>query len=262
MDLFVTKSAKFSPCRKYRYSLWRIWDASRPYVMFIGLNPSTADETEDDPTVRRCINYATAWGYGGLCMTNIFSFRTTDPKVMKAELLPIGPDNDKSLLACAKDAGIVIAAWGTHGTHMQRNNAVIKTIASLYCLEITKDGHPSHPLYLKKTLMPIPYDWKVILEKKYLTLLPGIREVARKHGYAIGVHGSLKRDFDLIAAPWEYEAASADKLAEAVRKIVGGVFASDKPTDKAYGRKGWCIHLPKHLYGRGYIDLSVMAKKL
>ena len=80
------KTATFSECRKYRYTLWRRWDGlfASGYAMFIGLNPSTADETNDDPTIRRCIGYARDWGYGGLCMTNLFAFRATLPKNMKA----------------------------------------------------------------------------------------------------------------------------------------------------------------------------------
>ena len=83
--------------------------------MFVGLNPSTADEVSDDPTVRRCISYAKAWGYAGLCMTNIFAFRATDPKDMKAVHDPVGMDNDMHLLRVSRHAGVVIAAWGAHG---------------------------------------------------------------------------------------------------------------------------------------------------
>jgi len=77
--------ATFSPCRKYRYSLFRIWDEDKSLVLFIGLNPSTADEKEDDPTIRRCINFAKqwGWGYGGLIMGNLFSFRATQPSDLK-----------------------------------------------------------------------------------------------------------------------------------------------------------------------------------
>ncbi len=86
--------ANLSECRKYRYALWRTWDKSKPYAMFIGLNPSTADETENDPTINRCINYSKDWGFGGLCMVNLFAFRATDPSDMMASKDPIGSDND------------------------------------------------------------------------------------------------------------------------------------------------------------------------
>jgi hypothetical protein len=147
--------ATWSPDRKHRYTLWRTWDTKKPYVMFIGLNPSTADEVSDDNTVRRCINYAKDWGYGALCMTNIFAYRATDPKVMKAQEDPVGEENDKSLIECAKDAGVIIAAWGTHGSYLGRNDEVIRLLGKLYCLKKTKDGHPGHPLYLKKDLKPV-----------------------------------------------------------------------------------------------------------
>lgn len=145
----------FSPCRTYRYTLWREWIGGKGYAMFVGLNPSTADERQDDPTIRRCIAYAKAWGYSALCMTNLFAFRATEPKDMKAVADPVGPENDAHLLAMAGGAGVIVAAWGTHGTHRGRDAAVRKLLPALYCLALTKDGHPAHPLYLKKTLTPV-----------------------------------------------------------------------------------------------------------
>lgn len=150
----MLRSAEFSPCRLYRYKLWRIWDSSLPYAQFIGLNPSTADETNDDPTVRRCINYAAQWGYGGLCMTNIFAYRATDPRDMKAVAEPVGPGNDAALVEVASKAGVVVAAWGTHGSHMLRGIEVCKLIPDLHVLKLTRDGFPAHPLYLLKSLRP------------------------------------------------------------------------------------------------------------
>jgi hypothetical protein len=125
--------------------------------MFVGLNPSTADETNNDPTVRRCIDYAQRWGYGALCMTNIFAFRATDPKdMMKAED-PTGPDNDFWLQSYADDAGIVVAAWGKDGSYKKRGQKVIDMIQNLHYLKKNKDGTPAHPLYLKKSLEPQPF---------------------------------------------------------------------------------------------------------
>jgi hypothetical protein len=148
----------FSPCRRYRYTLWREWDMFNPsYAMFIGLNPSTADEVKDDPTIRRCIGFAKEWGYGALCMTNIFAFRATDPRDMKAEPDPVGPNNDQWLAECAKNASIVIAAWGAHGKHQARDEKVLKLIGNVNCLGITREGHPRHPLYLLKTVKPQQY---------------------------------------------------------------------------------------------------------
>ena len=146
----------FSPCRTYRYALWREWIGGKGYAMFVGLNPSTADETQDDPTIRRCIAFAKAWGYAGLCMTNLFAFRATQPEDMKAANDPVGPENDAHLKALAEGAGVIVAAWGVHGTYGGRHNAVRAMLPELHCLALTKDGHPGHPLYLRKTLTPVP----------------------------------------------------------------------------------------------------------
>ncbi len=157
----LKKWAVFSPCRLWRYELWRRWDGSKPYCMFIGLNPSTADENLDDPTVRRCIRYARDWGYGALCMTNIFAWRDTDPKKMKLQKDPIGAENDKTLLHRSIGAGIIIAAWGTHGSHNARHLTVTRMLPELHALKITKDGFPGHPLYLPLDAKPQPFSLSV-----------------------------------------------------------------------------------------------------
>lgn len=163
----MIRSTIFSHCRKYRYTLWREWDLdsvtgcsddlSHPYefVQFIGLNPSTADEVQDDPTIRRCIAFAKAWGYGALCMTNIFAWRDTDPEKMKKVADPIGPDNDKWLQEIASQAGIVIAAWGKHGSHLYRGIKVKQMLPNLHHLKLNSDGSPAHPLYLSAKLKPL-----------------------------------------------------------------------------------------------------------
>jgi hypothetical protein len=158
----MKRSASFSPCRLYRYSLWRSWGAQpgavdRGYVLFVGLNPSTADETKDDPTIRRCIAFARAWGYSGVCMVNLFAFRSTDPADMLAATDPVGPENDAYLVLLARNAGLVLAAWGVNGTHMARDAQVKQLIPDMHYLRLTKDGHPGHPLYLPKTLTPQPF---------------------------------------------------------------------------------------------------------
>jgi hypothetical protein len=152
----MNRETILSPCRTYRYALWREWIGGEGYAMFVGLNPSTADETQDDPTIRRCIAFAKAWGYGGLCMTNLFAYRATKPKDMKAAADPVGQDNDAHLLTLAAEAGVIVAAWGANGTYRGRDIAVRELLPSLHCLQLTKDGHPGHPLYLLKTLVPIP----------------------------------------------------------------------------------------------------------
>ncbi len=125
--------------------------------MFIGLNPSTADETNDDPTIRRCIGYARGWGYSGLCMTNLFAYRARFPKDMKACEDPIGPDNNRTLIKMAKNAGVLIAAWGIDGVYKGRDVEVRKMIPHLNYLSLTKDGFPGHPLFLPKGLRPMPW---------------------------------------------------------------------------------------------------------
>jgi hypothetical protein len=145
----MNRQTIFSPCRQWRYTLWRVWDESKPYCMFVALNPSTADEVLNDPTVTRCINFAKSWGFGALCMTNIFAYRATDPRVMKAQADPIGVDNDKWLKEISHGAGLVVAAWGTHGAFLDRGRQVCELINNLECLDITKGGFPKHPLYVR-----------------------------------------------------------------------------------------------------------------
>ncbi len=153
-----TTGAEFSPCRLYRYSLWRHWgEPTDSYAMFIGLNPSTADENLDDRTVRRCISYAQDWGYGGLVMTNLFAFRATKPADMKAAADPVGAENDAYLRRLSTDAAVVVAAWGEDGLHMARGDAVRRMLPNLCALAFTKAGLPRHPLYLPKSLTPVPW---------------------------------------------------------------------------------------------------------
>ena len=153
----LKSDAIFSPDRLHRYGLWRIWDDTLPTVLFIGLNPSTADEFKNDPTIRRCIGYAKDWGYGGYIMGNIFGFRATDPKVMKSAKDPIGAENNKWLLRLHEEADLTIGAWGNYGKFMNRGKDVAAMIPNLKCLKITGQGYPSHPLYLKRILKPIPF---------------------------------------------------------------------------------------------------------
>lgn len=148
----------FSPCRRFRYTLWREWIGGEGYAMFIGLNPSTADEIRDDPTIRRCIAYAKSWGFSGYCMTNLFAFRATDPYVMLRHESPVGEENDSWILRCAERASVIVAAWGTHGSWRGRDVEVRTLLRGrLSCLQLTKDGYPGHPLYLPKTLTPIAW---------------------------------------------------------------------------------------------------------
>jgi len=148
----IYKYASFSTCRNYRYSLSRIWDKQKKHVLFIGLNPSTADEEVDDPTVRRCLNYAKNWGYGGFRMVNLFAYRTTFPSNLKQVKYPVGKDNDKYIIKLSKKADITIAAWGNNGNLYSRDKQVLSLVSNLMCLKVNKSGQPAHPLYLKKDL--------------------------------------------------------------------------------------------------------------
>jgi hypothetical protein len=149
--------AVFSVDRKYRYVLIRIWDSDKPMVNFIGLNPSTADEIKDDPTMRRCCNFAKSWGYGGFYMTNLFAYKATKPEELKKAADPIGQDNDKWLLEIEKKVELVVFAWGVHGKFLNRDYQVINIISQGHFIELSKDGVPKHPLYLKGDLKTKPY---------------------------------------------------------------------------------------------------------
>lgn len=152
----MIKGAIISDCEQYRYALWRIWDKEKGIATFICLNPSTADHEKDDNTATRCINYAMDWGYGGLCMGNLFAFRATEPKDMKSAVDPVGPENDSYLKKICSRSVVIVAGWGADGGYKNRDKHVLKLIPEkIHCLKLTKHGFPWHPLYLKKTLVPI-----------------------------------------------------------------------------------------------------------
>ena len=156
-------SATFSADRRYRYTLTRVWDTEAPVVNFLMLNPSTADAFVLDPTNRRCVGFASAWGFGSMVTTNLFALRSTDPKGLRTVGDPIGPDNDEAILAAAGAADLVLVAWGNHGTHLDRGERVCELLRvagiDLHHLRRTRAGHPAHPLYLPGDLVPIP--WRV-----------------------------------------------------------------------------------------------------
>ena len=155
--LLVNKNATFSDCRKYRYALSRTWNGKKKTILFIGLNPSTANEKIDDPTIRRCINYAQNWGYGSLLMVNLFAYRATIPTELKNVKNPIGNDNDLHIIELSKKADLSVAAWGNEGSHLNRDKEIKKILPNLMCLKINKSGQPAHPLYQKKDLKLIKY---------------------------------------------------------------------------------------------------------
>lgn len=155
----MKKKANISKDKIYRYTLSRTWDSKKPTVLFIGLNPSIADENVDDPTVTRCINFAKDWGYGTLLMANLFAYRTTYPKEIYLIDDPIGKDNDYYLLECVKQSDLIIACWGNNGTYMDREKIIKELVPNLYCLQKNKNGTPHHPLRLPRNINPIPFNF-------------------------------------------------------------------------------------------------------
>lgn len=159
----MQKLAIISRCGLYRYTLTRIWDGDKPLIAFMMLNPSTADANLDDPTIRRCIAFATAWGYGGIIVINLFAFRATDPKALYRAADPIGPENDDYIRDVAGRVEEIVCAWGAHGIFKGRCYEVSSMLDNynLSALRLTKAGQPSHPLYLPGDLLPKAYFGKV-----------------------------------------------------------------------------------------------------
>lgn len=160
------RSAIISDCRKYRYALTRKYYGNK-CCMFIMLNPSTADECIDDPTVRKCTLFADSWGYGNIIIVNLFALRATDPKEIYWTEDPVGPDNHKHVKEILEqsifwDKFLVVCAWGNHGRYMEQNSAMIGWLEDQsvkpHYLKMTKKKEPSHPLYLPKKLKPIPWE--------------------------------------------------------------------------------------------------------
>jgi hypothetical protein len=154
--------AVYSDCERYRYLLTRTWDEGGRKALFIMLNPSTATEVQNDPTVERCERRARALGFGAFRVTNIFAFRATDPKVMRAQADPVGPENDAAILQSLPWADQIICAWGSHGAHLARGAAVTAllrdTSRPLWHLGLTLAGAPKHPLYIGYDVQPVLWD--------------------------------------------------------------------------------------------------------
>lgn len=162
MNLFETvestSDACISPCGRYRYWLTRRW-SDAPLLAWVMLNPSTADASQDDPTIRRCMGFARGWGYGGIVVVNLFAFRATKPDDVWSEgAAAVGPDNDRHILEQTRDRR-VIAAWGTLGNTYRRDSHVMRLLAGrdVHHIGLTKDGHPRHPLYVPGGAVPSRY---------------------------------------------------------------------------------------------------------
>jgi hypothetical protein len=156
----AVSEAVYSDCERYRYLLTRIW-AKGPKALFVMLNPSTATEMQNDPTVERCERRARALGFGAFRVTNIFAYRATDPRVMRAAADPIGPGNDAALVESVAWSDGVVCAWGNHGLHLDRGARVEVMLrqagARLSHLGLTGQGQPRHPLYVGYDRQPEPW---------------------------------------------------------------------------------------------------------
>lgn len=154
----MRRGAIFDRSRRYRYSLTREFGPG-PRVLFILLNPSTADAARDDPTIRRCIGFARAHGFGSLEVVNLFALRTPSPRVLLKSQAPVGPRNNLYIREAAARASTIITGWGNHGAHRGRSRAVRAILARfpvVVCLGLTKMGEPRHPLYVARDHPLIP----------------------------------------------------------------------------------------------------------
>lgn len=153
-ELYISRSAILSADGAYRYELVRVWNEELPRLAWVCLNPSTADGNADDATVRRCVGFAKAWGFGSIVVVNLFAFRATDPAIMRAAPAPIGPENDDRIIAAMAGAERVVAAWGDGaGRRCGRATDVLQLLAArsdVWCLGTTKTGAPKHPARLAR----------------------------------------------------------------------------------------------------------------
>lgn len=164
--LELKAGAAFSPCRRWRYSLVRQLEiAPIRRCLFVMLNPSTADEVELDPTIRRCAGFARAWGYPWLDVANLFAWRSTEPRALLQVDDPVGEENDTAILDLTSQADLIVLAWGSHAFLGElltyRSAAVLRSLRRagrpVHVLKTNKDGQPAHPLYLRGDLRPQPW---------------------------------------------------------------------------------------------------------
>lgn len=163
----VVREAIVSPCEAYRYALWRRWGFGSQ-VLFVGLNPSTADAETDDPTLRRCVGFAKRWGHSAVAIGNLFALRSTNPRGLETVEDPRGPENERWLRTLIAESARVVLAWGVRGTYRGMDQRVLRllhavispfALPTFYHLGLTKDGQPRHPLYLRRDAALIPWEW-------------------------------------------------------------------------------------------------------
>ena len=148
---YTNKSAEISECGKYRWKLVRVWGDHDTPIVFVGLNPSTADGEKDDATIRRVVSFADRAGHQAVIMLNLFAFRVTNPRILESATDPIGEKNDGYLQEYTR-AYRTVCAWGSHRSALIRDRArdVLDFLPEpYYCLGKTRDGGPRHPLYVK-----------------------------------------------------------------------------------------------------------------
>ncbi|MFN4249080.1 MAG: DUF1643 domain-containing protein [Flavipsychrobacter sp.] len=153
----IIMDACISKCQQYRYWLSRVWDVEKPLIMYIGLNPSTADAEKDDPTITRMIGFAKGWGYGGMIVTNLFAYRATSPTDMFNAAEPVGIDNDHHIRMQYGKCHTVVFCWGVNGYYKDRNKMVSSFFPHAQCFGTTINGYPKHPLYLKSDTQLVKY---------------------------------------------------------------------------------------------------------
>lgn len=163
----VQKTAVISECGKFRYRLCRRW-AEGPTILFVMLNPSTADAEQDDATIRRCVKFAQAHDCGALEVVNLFAYRATDPRELRNAWYPVGPENDQHIVAAARECSLLCLAWGAHVAGLERPQIVLPMLrdlgVELCCLRITRSGYPQHPLMLPSSCRLMPFSIEAIQE--------------------------------------------------------------------------------------------------
>lgn len=163
----MTATADLSDCGRYRYALTRVWDHSLPTLRVVMLNPSTADATVSDATIRKVIKFAMRWGYGSIEVVNLFALRSTNPKALLTAADPIGPSNGRYLDLAATSGDVILAAWGAGVPDSWQDHARIvgrrlRAGGRCYVLGVTKDGWPRHPLYVRDDTDPV--EWRELIE--------------------------------------------------------------------------------------------------
>ncbi len=156
----IEYGAIFDNKGSYRYSLWRKWSSTHPLIAFVLLNPSTADEQRDDPTIRRCLGFARAWNFGSMEVVNLFAYRATDYRELFKVTDPIGEENNRFIMQAFERCSKIVLGWGTRGRMLGRDLQVMSLLTGkndIYCLGLTKDGQPRHPLYIKGNTSLVPF---------------------------------------------------------------------------------------------------------